>query len=223
MQTRVPDSLKPGLTDQQLECLWFLRDGSWHDHKDIGRHIKNFIPSNLTGRTIRPLENRGFIEQEVRPVKDGSRKMKNFVRIKKDLGGQMLHDLHLLIVYSANDLVMRYKGKNTERAKFFNAIRKESIKKCNELEKLEKEIKQNAEREYWEEKESEVPNSESWRDLIRLSKHIAEIIEQHCKPDVSIPILAFGIACEARQDLCTTATLEDAADGGVKLESTRRP
>jgi hypothetical protein len=206
--------LAPGLTDQQLECLWVLNDGNWHDHREIGMHIKKFIPSNLSGRIIGPLEKRGLIEQEERPIKDGSRKMKKFVRVRKDLGKQSLHDLHLLIEYSANDLLMRYRKKDPERKNFFSTMRDESIKKLSELKKLEEKKQQREEAEYWA-KRLQKMDAESWQKLVAVEKEIYEELKLGCRDccergycrqtdcyPLKKPGVAFIIASKLNKDLC---------------------
>ena len=177
MQTTVPDSLAPGLTDQQLECLWVLNDGNWHDHRNIGMHSKIFIPSNITGRIIRPLENRGIVEQEDRPIKEGSRKPKKFVRIRQDADAR---NLHLLIEYSANDLVLKYRKKQPEKADFFLKMRDESIRKFVELEKLEEERQQKEDAEYWAQRLQRM-DSDSWRKLVAQEKIVYEALKPGCK------------------------------------------
>jgi len=126
------------LTGQQLEALCILQDGEWHARRYIHNNMgsKKFHYNNISERIIKPLDAKGIVEQEERPDNEGSRRKKKFVRIKKDLDGQSLHDLHLLIVFSANYLVVKYGKKSPERANLFLTIRNESIKKCDELEKL---------------------------------------------------------------------------------------
>ena len=172
------------LTGQQLEALSFLRDEEWHDRKYIHNKMgfKKYDYSIISERIIKPLEAKGIVEQEERP---GTRK--KFVRIRKDLDEQSLHELHLLIEYSANKLVMKYKGKNSEQAKFFLGIRDESIKKLRDLEKLEEEHRQRLKEEYWKNRASSIPYSESWPKLIDAAKLIADRFEKTMKPLDGIP------------------------------------
>jgi hypothetical protein len=196
MKTVVPDSLSPGLSDNQLECLSVLGDGDWHDYQEISKKLKNYILSNLSGRVIRPLRERGIIEEEARPVKEGSKKHKKFFRIRKDLDEQSLHEIHLLIEYSANALVMKYRGKNRERSQFFLKIRDESIKKLSELEKTEEEHRQRLKDEYWKKKESSIPYSESWPKLIAAAKLIEDRFEKALKPLDGVPFRPYQLTFE---------------------------
>lgn len=214
MKTSVPDSLGPGLTDKQLESLYLLMDGNWHDHAEISRKTRTFIPANISGRIVRPLEDRGIIEQEERSVKEGSKKVKKFVRIRKDVDE---HTLHLLIEYSANDLVMKCRKESAELANSFLEIRNESIKKLCELEKLEEECRQRSKEEFWKNRESSIPYSESWPKLIAAAKAIADRFENALKPldglpsrshqltfekiIENIPSTSFLAACDANPDL----------------------
>lgn len=167
-------SIDSYLTGQQLEALFILRDGEWHDRKYIHSKIgfKKFNYSIISERIIKPLEANGIIEQEERP---GTKK--KFVRIRKDHDTQTLYKIHSLITHSANDQVMKYQHKNAERAKFFLTIRDESIKKLDELEKLEEE----EETEYWAQR-MQAMDSENWRELIRLQKLIYDELKTRCKP-----------------------------------------
>ena len=167
-------SIDSYLTGQQLEALFILRDGEWHDRKYIHSKIgfKKFNYSIISERIIKPLEANGIIEQEERP---GTKK--KFVRIRKDHDTQTLYKIHSLITHSANDQVMKYRHKNAERAKFFLTIRDESIKKLDELEKLEEE----EETEYWAQR-MQAMDSENWRELIRLQKLIYDELKTRCKP-----------------------------------------
>lgn len=188
MKTVVPDGLAPGLTDKQIECLHILQDENWHDHKEIGRETKTYIDENISGRIIKPLERRGIVEQEERPENEGSRKMKKFVRMRTDIDAQSLHRLHLLIEYSANDMVMKFRGKNSERAKIFLGIRDESIKKLIELGKMEEERQQRLKEEYWKNIESSIPYSKSWPKLVAAAKLIADHFERLLEPLASSPL-----------------------------------
>ena len=177
MKTTVPDNLSPGLTDQQLECLQILIDGHWHDRNEIRQKIRNYIPANISGRIIGPLEKRSIVEQEERPVQDGSRKLKKFVRIKKDIDEDWLHSL---IEYSANYLVVKYsKKKCSERANFFLNVRNSSIKRRDELEKLEEERRQKEEEAYWTSR-FQRDDSESWHELTATEKNVYEILRSRC-------------------------------------------
>jgi hypothetical protein len=178
MKTIVPDQLSPGLTDKQVECLYVLMDGNWHERGEISRLIKNYIPANISGRIIKPLEREGIVEQEERPIREGSKKLKKFVRINKDYDE---HRLHLLIEYSANDLVLKYsKKKKKERADLFLKIRNESIEKLDKLEQLEEKLKQNDEAEYWNEWCREM-DFEPWRALTKSHKLVYDILRPSCK------------------------------------------
>ncbi|GEM_PF-3008134 len=83
------------LTTQQLEFLCAISDGEWHDRKFIREKMgmKKLIPSILSERIIKPLEAKGIIEQEERPVKEGSKKMKKCARIRKEINLLLLMDL----------------------------------------------------------------------------------------------------------------------------------
>jgi len=218
MQTTVPDSLAPGLTDQQLECLNVLRDGEWHDYDEISRRLRNFIRSNISGRIIGPLKKRNIIEQDERPVKEGSRKIKKLARIRKDIDA---HTFHLLIEYSANDLILKYNRKTQpEKADFFLKMRDESIRKLVELEKHERECQQKAKEDYWKNKESSIPYSESWPELVTSAKRIANHFERLLNPHdemllpplrdmiEKIPATAFLAACDANPALFKKAVKE---------------
>ena len=173
METNVPDSLAPGLNDQQLECLWFLMDGDWHSHREIRLEIRNYIPSNISGRIIRPLETRGILEQVERPVTEGSRKMRKLVRIRTEFDERTLH---LLIEYSANDLVIR--KKSAEDRDLYLKIRNASIKRLDELDKFEEKKKE----EYWKNRGKRFPDSESWAQIVAIEKQIAKTLEDQLKP-----------------------------------------
>jgi hypothetical protein len=202
MKTIVPDRLAPGLTDKQLECLNILRDGNWHDHREISRELKSYIPSNISGRMVRPLEKRGIVEQEERTEKEGSKRKKKFVRIRREFDE---HLLHLLIEYSANDLVNKFNNNLfdlcfTESNKgelprvrpkdeleinqpkiaqlkkcceIFLDIRNKSLKKCRELE-------QQAEK-YWEKRKSFIKYSKSWPLLVEIERKLADAFEEQLK------------------------------------------
>lgn len=83
------------LTAQQLEFLCAISDGGWYDRKSIRKKMgmKKLIPSILSERVIKPLEAKGIIEQEERPLKDGSRKMKKVTRIREDIDLLLLMNL----------------------------------------------------------------------------------------------------------------------------------
>jgi hypothetical protein len=236
MQTTVPDRLAPGLTYKQLECLWFLNDGNWHDHKNIGMHIKEFISSNITGRINSPLENRGIVEQEERPEKEGSRKKKNFVRIRQDVDAW---NLHLLIEYSANDLILKYnRKKQPEKADFFLKMRNESIKKLDELDKQEEESQQNEESEYWAQRLQRM-DSDSWRKLVAQEKIVYEALKPGCKDccktgycrtadcyPMKKPGAAFRIACMLNPALVSEIRQQhrdNVIASGQFYDSERRP
>ena len=203
-------SLDSYLTGQQLEALFILRDGEWHDRRYIHSKIgfKKFNYSIISERIIKPLETKGIIEQEERP---GT--MKKFVRIRKDHDTQTLYKIHSLIMHSANDQVMKYRHKNAEQAKFFLAIRDESIKKLDELEKLGEEENRKEETKYWAQ-QMQAMDSENWRELIRLQKLIYDELKTRCKPCCKInglreadchllkkPGAAFMIASMLNKDL----------------------
>ncbi|OPY55261.1 MAG: hypothetical protein A4E48_00115 [Methanosaeta sp. PtaU1.Bin060] len=105
------------LSEQQMTCLCFLLDGNWHDRRELRRveGMKNVAPSTISERIIRPLESIDLVEQEARSVKEGSKQKKNFVRIRKDID---VHRLHLLIEYSANRLVTKYRKKKCRKSQF---------------------------------------------------------------------------------------------------------
>ena len=201
MQTTAPDRHASGLTDKQLECLQILMDGDWHDYKEIGQKIRIYIPANISGRIIRPLEEQYIVEEEDRPVKEGSRKTKKCVRIRKDIDEYRLHQV---IIQSANQIVNKYnekladlyagtsggrdKSRTVEEKKkkaenynkqysSFLAIRDKSLKKCSDIEKLAEEQQQ----EYWKARESVIPYSESWPQLVAIEKQIAEALEEQQK------------------------------------------
>jgi hypothetical protein len=204
------------LTGQQLEALHILHDGEWRDRKYIHNKMKfkKFAYSIISERIIKPLEAKGIVEQEDRPTEDGARREKKVVRIKKDIDE---HTLHSLIDYSANDLVMKYRKKSAERANFFLTMRNESIKKLLDIEKLEEERRQRSKEEYWKNKESSIPYSESWPKLIAVAKAIADRFENALKPLAGmpsrphqltferiiehIPNTAFLAACDANPEL----------------------
>lgn len=76
----------PGLklTDKQLGCLCVLADGEWHDRQEIREKLGlKLISSNISSRLISPLNALGIIEEEERPINNGSNKNKRVVRIKK--------------------------------------------------------------------------------------------------------------------------------------------
>ena len=177
------------LTEQQIKALSFLHDGKWHDRKYIHNKMgfKKYDYSIISERIIKPLVSRGIVEQEERP---GTKK--KFARIRKDLDKQSL----LLIEYSAVKLVMKYRGKNREKVKFFSEIKRKSIKKLAELEKLEEERRQRLKDEYWKNKESSIPYSESWPKLIAAAKIIADRFERELKPLNGIPSKPHQIALE---------------------------
>lgn len=218
MKTSVPDSLAPGLTDKQLESLYLLMDGNWHDHAEISRKTRTFIPANISGRIVRPLEDRGIVEQEERPIKNGSKKTKKFVRIRPDIDAHMLH---LLIEYSANDLIIKHgRKKQPEKAKFVLTIRNDSIKQLVELEEQEKERLRKAKEEYWKNKKSAIPYSESWPELIDAAEKIAYHFERALNPrdeltqpplrDIieKIPSIAFLAASAANPKLSKKVSQE---------------
>lgn len=71
------------ITDQQLECLCVLADGEWRDRREIQKNLNlKYIKSNISSRIISPLVKMRIIEQEERPLKEGSRKKKKVVRIR---------------------------------------------------------------------------------------------------------------------------------------------
>lgn len=73
------------ITDRQMECLCLLADGEWHDRQEIRQKLGlKFIPPNISSRIIKPLEQMGIIEQEKRPVKEGSKKIKLVARISRN-------------------------------------------------------------------------------------------------------------------------------------------
>lgn len=172
------------LTEQQLNALLILQDGEWHDRRDIHSKLrfKKYNYSIISERIIKPLEEIGLIEQEERP---GTKK--KFVRIRIDLDDQGLQELHSLIMFSANELDIKYMKKDKERADFFRAVVLKSDKKLGELEKLEEERRQRSKEEFWRNKESSIPYSESWPKLIAMAKAIADRFENALKPLDGIP------------------------------------
>lgn len=189
---------------KQLECLHILIDGNWHDRRELSQKLKIFVPANVSGRIVRPLEKSGIIEQEERPDKEGSRRMKKFVRIRKDLDEEWLLEVLSLLKSRADELVTKYEGKNAaERAKIFFTMKIDFIKKIDELE----ERRRRAKEKYWKEKESKVPNSESWLKFVHAARVIAERFENVSKPHEKkrIPHIAFMAVIEAFPELSEEA------------------
>ncbi len=198
----IPELMAPKLTAQQIELLLLLMDGNWHERSEIRRKIKNYISSNISGRIIRPLEDLGIVEQEERPIKEGSRKMKKMVRISKKTIDE--RSLHQIIMYSANDLVLGG-GSETFRP-FFLKIRNQSMER---LRRLDDKSRLEEEETYWKHLESQVPESKSWSELVALTRLVAVRIGPHCKTEASVRDIAFGIACDARPDLYNAALIDD--------------
>lgn len=202
------------LTEQQLNALLILQDGEWHDRRDIHSKLrfKKYNYSIISERIIKPFEEIGLIEQEERP-----KTKKKFVRIRTDLGDQGLQELYSLMMFSASELVLKYRKKDKERADFFHAVVSQSDKKLGELEKLEEERRQRSKEEFWRNKESSIPYSESWPKLIAMAKAIADHFENALKPlngipsrphqltferiIKNIPNTAFLAACDANPEL----------------------
>lgn len=166
------------LTELQLVALdILLKDGEWHDRKDIHKKIgfKKFSYSIISERIIKPLEKKGIVEQEERP---GTKK--KFIRIKRDLDEQSLNEFHLLVEYSSNNVVMKYRKKDAERANLFLEMRNRSIKKLSELEEIQEKKEHTKEAEYWA-KRNQKMDSDSWRKLVDVEKLIYETLKPGCK------------------------------------------
>jgi hypothetical protein len=196
------------LSEHQLVFINALLDREWHDRRALLQipEMKGVWASTIKQRVIQPFEALGFIEQEDRPAerkKRGGSSKKKYVHLKDDVDEYRLHQI---IIHSANQVVNKYnekladlykqkdETKNTkqmivdhdERYKFFLQIRNNSLKKCKELEQLAEEQRN----EYWKQRESYIPDSKSWPQLVTIERKLADAFEEYRRSSgVRIPAI----------------------------------
>ena len=178
------------LTGQQLVFLNALTDrkwaqkeseewaplaDKWYDRSEIRKKmgLKIFNPSILSERIITPLESAGIVEQMELPVKEGWKKMKKVVRIRKNVDKRLLHEL---VIRSALNSMRKRTG-DESTTKIYEGMYKKSWKVLDYLEKIEKERVDNEEAEYWKERLQYV-DYQDWRELIKIEKRIHETLKQ---------------------------------------------
>lgn len=189
MKTAVVPGNGKEFTDQQLECLCILADGEWHDRNEIRQKMGlKMIHSNISSRLIGPIAEIGLVEQEERPLKDGSKKTKKVIRISRDINDYAFFHI---ISNSAERLAAKY-GRIDEKRKFYSDMAdtfQDKIKRQEadfEKEQEELELKENG-------PFGEGPYPPAWLEI----QKIAKSIEKHCKT----PEDAYVAAMKARPDL----------------------
>ncbi|OPX77811.1 MAG: hypothetical protein A4E45_01755 [Methanosaeta sp. PtaB.Bin039] len=178
------------LTGQQLVFLDSLADGEWHDRKFIrGKmKLKKLIPSILSERIIKPMEEKGLVEQEEVPVREGSRKMKKLVRLRKDV---YQYRRSLLVFHSTLAMLDKYRAQQRQQKKLKRGIKQddftiysrmyyESARHLRTLEKIGEERQRLDEAKFWEEWSDEI-NSEPWHQLVELHKLVYSTLKSGCE------------------------------------------
>jgi hypothetical protein len=189
MKTAIIPGNGTDFTDQQLECLCVLADGEWHDRNEIRQKMGlKTIHSNVSSRLIGPLVEIGLVEQEERPLKDGSKKIKKVIRFSKDIDEYVFF---YIISNSAERLAVKY-CRNDEKNKLYsemvNAFQDKIKMQDADFEKEQEdlEVKENG-------PIAEGPYPPAWLEIQKIAKRI----EKYCRT----PADACVAAMVARPDL----------------------
>jgi len=189
MKTAVIPGSGLGFTDKQLECLCLLADGEWHDRIEIRQKLGlKLINSNITIGLIRPLEEIEIVEQEERPLKEGSKKNKKVIRIRQDVDEYAFCQT---ILNSARHLVAKYRKDKQKREFYLGMVHAFQ----DRIKKLEADWEKETEEQELEELGPivEGPYPSAWLEIQKIAKRI----ESHCKTQAD----AYVAAMKARPEL----------------------
>lgn len=165
------NALTDGKWAQEEIDGWAPRADKWYERSEIKKKIGLKHSSILSERIITPLESAEIVEQMELPIKEGWKKMKKVVRIRKDFGERRLHGL---VIWSALPLIRGQTGEKSA-IKICEGMYKKSWKVLSILDEIEKERAEKEEAKYWEQRFQEFDNVP---ELITIEKRIYKILKQ---------------------------------------------